>query len=51
VEGLSAFILVRHFSCPPSLWRSGGLEGLPAVILAGWREFFGEEVIVLKIKI
>ena len=26
---------VRRLSCPPSLWRSGGLEGLPAVILAG----------------
>jgi hypothetical protein len=26
-------------------WRSGGLEGLPAVILEGWNEIFGEEVI------
>ena len=33
---LSAVILARRLSCPPSLWRSGGLEGLPAVILAGW---------------
>jgi len=51
VAGLSAVILVRHFSCPPSLWRSGGLEGLSAVFLAGWPEFLGEEVIVAKIKI
>jgi len=40
---LPAVILVRHFC--------GGLEGLSAVILAGWRELFGEEVIVAKIKI
>jgi len=26
--------LVRRLSCPPSLWRSGGLDGSPAVILA-----------------
>ena len=54
-------------TCPPSFlsavfvaeWRSGGLEGLsavimadlPAVIMAGWPEFFGEEVIVARIKI
>jgi len=43
--------LVRRYSCPPSLWRSGGLEGLPAVILAGWPEFFNEEMIVARLKI
>jgi len=26
------------------------MEGLPAVILAGWPEFFGEEVIVARRK-
>jgi len=31
--------LARHLSCPPSLWRSGGVEGLPAVILV--RRFCG----------
>ena len=59
--------LVRRLSCPPSLWRSGGvaewrsggleglsavfLAGLSAVFLAGWPEFFGEEVIDSRIKI
>jgi len=28
--------LARRFSCPPFLWRSGGLEGLPAMFVAGW---------------
>jgi len=37
VEGLPASGgLARRFSCPPSLWRSGGLEGLPAVFVEGW---------------
>ena len=40
---LPAVILVRRLC--------GGLEGLSAVFLEGWPEFFGEEVIVLKIKI
>jgi len=43
VEGLPAFILVRRFC--------GGLEGLSAVFLEGWTEFFREEVIVARIKI
>ena len=44
LEGLPAVFLVRRLSCPPSFWRSGGLEGLsamfleglPAVFVAGW---------------
>ena len=27
--------LVRRSSCSPYLWRGGGLEGLPALLLAG----------------
>jgi len=27
------------------------IEGLSAIILAGWPEFFGEEVVVARIKI
>jgi hypothetical protein len=42
---LPHIFLVRRFSCPPSLWRSGGVAGLPAVFVAGWNEIFGEEVI------
>ena len=38
LAGLPAVILVRHFC--------GGLEGLPAITLAGWPEFFVEGVIV-----
>jgi len=40
IEGLPAVIFIRRLC--------GGLAGLPAVFLAGWREFFGEEGIVPK---
>jgi len=43
LAGLSAVILVRRLC--------GGVEGLSAVIMEGWPEFFGEEVIVARIKI
>jgi len=29
-------IVNRSMACPPSLWRSGRLEGLSAVFVAGW---------------
>jgi len=28
LEGLSAVFFIRRFSCPPSLWRGGGLARL-----------------------
>ena len=51
LESVFRAIVNRLRVYPPSLWQSGGLEGLPAVIMAGWTEFFGEEVVVARIKI
>jgi len=32
---LPAVLFIRRVSCPPSLWRSGGVAGLPTVFLEG----------------
>jgi len=32
---LPAVLFIRRLSCPPSLWRSGGLAGPSAILLEG----------------